>query len=575
VKLGAALLPLVGFLVACKSSPPQKAPLFEDVAKSSGLDFWQFSGATGEFLLPEMVGSGAALIDYDNDGDLDVYLVQGAPVDPRGKALVPLPPNWKPGNRLFRNNLVESGKLTFTDVTAAAGVGNADKGIGVAAGDYDNDGRMDLYVTNYGRNVLYHNNGNGTFTDVTATAGLVSSGISTSAAFIDYDRDGLLDLAVVHYVDFYPRPCYTTQGAKDYCGPSPFEGTATQLFRNLGGGRFKDVTAETGLNAKKGPGLGILTGDFGTDGYPGFMVANDGAANYLWISQPRSPSKPGDRVFHEEGLTHGLAYASDGKPRAGMGIASGDIYGDGGEAVVVTNLPNEAFTLFQRLPNGDFVDSTVQSGLSHLSLPYTGFGVGLFDMENRGLLDLFSANGAVKAMMSEQGEKFPYRERKLLLRNAGKGKGYEDITTAAGPALEPVEVSRAAVFGDVNNDGGIDILVTNNNGPARLLLNTVPNRGHWLQVHVEGVRTNRSGYGSVVELFRKDGSSVKRWVRGDGSYLAANDPKVHFGLGTSTDADHIQIHWLSGGCETWSQATVDRVVNLREGTGQPCPATKK
>jgi hypothetical protein len=191
------------------------------------------------------------------------------------------------------------------------------------------------------------------------------------------------------------------------------------------------------------------------------------------------------------------------------------------------------------------------------------------------LLDLFSANGAVKAMMSEQGEKFPYRERKLLLHNAGKGKGYQEITAAAGPALEPVEVSRAAVFGDVNNDGGIDILVTNNNGPARLLLNTVPNRGHWLQVHVEGVRTNRSGYGSVVELFRKDGSSVKRWVRGDGSYLAANDPKVHFGLGPSTDVDHIQVHWLSGGCETWSQATVDRVVNLREGTGQPCPATRK
>jgi hypothetical protein len=572
VKLGAALLPLLGLFASCKSTSPPKIFLFQDVAKTSGIDFWQFSGATGEYLLPEMVGSGAALIDYDNDGDLDVYLVQGAPVDPQGKALVPLPPGWKPGNRLFRNNLVPSGKLTFTDVTESAGVGHAGKGMGVAAGDYDNDGHMDLYVTNEGHNVLYHNDGNGAFTDVTATAGVASAGISTSAAFIDYDRDGLLDLAVVHYVDFYPRPCYTPQGSRDYCGPSPFKGTATQLFRNLGGGRFKDVTAETGLDAKKGPGLGILTGDFGTDGYPGFMVANDGAANHLWISEPRSPAKPAERVFHEEGLTHGLAYASDGKPRAGMGIASGDIYGDGGQAVIVTNLPNEAFTFFERQPNNDFVDATEQSGLSHLSLPYTGFGVGLFDMENRSLLDLFSANGAVKAMMSEQGEKFPYRERKLLLRNAGKGKGYEDITAAAGPALEPVEVSRAAVFGDINNDGGIDILVTNNNGPARLLLNTVPNRGHWLQVHVEGVRTNRSGYGSVVELFRRNGSSVKQWVRGDGSYLAANDPKVHFGLGTSTDVDHIQIHWLSGGCETWSQTAVDRVVNLREGTGQPCPA---
>ena len=208
---------------------------------------------------------------------------------------------------------------------------------------------------------------------------------------------------MVHYVDFYRRPCYMSQGAIDYCGPSPFKGDVTQLYRNLGNGKFKNVTAEVGLNAKKGPGLGILTGDFGTDGYPGFMVANDGAANHLWVNERRSPqrSKTSDRVFHEDGLTHGLAYASDGKPRAGMGIANGDMYGDGGEAMMVTNLPSESFTLFQRQPNGDFVDATEESGLSHISLPYTGFGVGLFDMENRGLLDLFSANGGVRAMQAE------------------------------------------------------------------------------------------------------------------------------------------------------------------------------
>jgi hypothetical protein len=330
------------------------------------------------------------------------------------------------------------------------------------------------------------------------------------------------------------------------------------------------------LNAKKGPGLGILTGDFGTDGYPGFLVANDGAANHLWVNERRSPqSKLNDRVFREEGLTHGLAYASDGKPRAGMGIANGDMYGDGGEAVVVTNLPNEAFTLFQKQPNGDFVDSTEESGLGHISLPFTGFGVGLFDMENRGLLDLFSANGAVKGMavpngLNPPGDPFPYRERKLLLRNAGKGKGFVDITASAGPVFETAEVSRAAVFGDVNNDGAVDILVTNNNGPTRLLLNTVPARGHWIEVHLEGTRTNRSGYGSAVELIRKDGTAVKRWARGDGSYLAANDPRIHFGLGTANSVDRIQIRWLAGGCEWWKQAAVDRVVNLREGSGEPC-----
>ena len=572
VKLGP--LPLLALLCSCfscKSSQPHSAPLFEDVAKQSGIDFWQYSGATGEYLLPEMVGSGAALIDYDNDGDMDVFLIQGYPTDPKGKAIVPVPEGWKPGNRLFRNNLKETGKLTFTDVTESAGLGYASQGMGVAAGDYDNDGYTDLYVTNYDHNILYHNNGNGTFTDVTATAGVASSDWSTSAAFIDYDRDGLLDLAVVHYVQFYRRPCYSPQGSIDYCGPQPFQGSVTQLYRNLGNGRFKDVTVETGLSAKKGPGLGILTGNFGTDGYPGFMVANDGAANHLWISQPRAASKPNERAFHEEGLTRGLAYASDGKARAGMGIADGDVYGDGGEAVIVTNLPNESFTFFQRQPNGDFIDATGQSGLSSISLPYTGFGVGLLDMENRGLLDMFSANGGVRVVMAQQtADPFPYRERKLLLRNLGQGKGFEDVTASAGPALQPLEVSRAAVFGDVNNDGGADILVTNSNGPARLLLNIVPNRGHWILVQLEGVRTNRSGFGSVVELVRKNGKSVKRYARGDGSYLAANDPRIHFGLGKTPDVDRIQVHWLAGECEAWAQSEVDRIVKLREGTGHPC-----
>jgi enediyne biosynthesis protein E4 len=578
VNRGLFLLPLLAllflWLFACKISSSQKAFPFEDVAKQTGLDFWQFSGATGEFLMPEVMGSGAAMIDYDNDGDLDVFLIQGSPTYPQGTPLVPIPAGWKPGNRLFRNNLRETGKLSFTDVTESSGLGSADKGMGVAAGDYDNDGYIDLYVTNYGHNVLYHNNGNGTFTDVTATAGVASSGWSTSAAFIDYDRDGLLDLAVVHYVDFRPRRCLTLQGAPNYCGPQVYKGTVTELYHNLGHGRFRNVTDEVGLNAKPGPGLGILTGTFGTSGYPDFLVADDGAANHLWINERRSPqSKESDRVFHEEGLNRGLAYASDGKSRAGMGIASGDLFGDGGQALVITNIPTEAFTMFERQPNGDFIDATEQSGLTHISLPYTGFGVGLIDMENRGLLDLFTANGAVNVTMAPAGDRFPYREKKLLLKNMGKGKAFEDITASAGPVFQVPEVSRAAVFGDVNNDGGMDILVTNNNGPARLLLNTVPNRGHWLLVHPEGTKTNRSAYGSVVELVRKDGTSARRWVRGDGSYLAANDPRVHFGLGKEADSgnvDRIQVYWLAGECESWNQIKVDTILNLKEGAGQPC-----
>jgi enediyne biosynthesis protein E4 len=572
VKFGAVVLPLIALLLSCEA-PRRSAALFDEVSKQTGLDFWQFSGATGDFLLPEITGSGAALIDYDNDGDLDVYLIQGSPLSPRpgaAKALVPLPEGWKPGNRLFRNDLIPSGKLSFTDVTGAAGVGYAGVGMGVAAGDYDNDGNIDLYVTNDGRNVLYHNNGNGTFTDVTSRAGVESSGWSTSTAFIDYDRDGLLDLVVVHYVEFYPRNCYTPEGKRDYCGPQNFGRTVTQLFRNLGNGRFEDVTAAVGLNAARGPGLGILTGDFGSNGWPSFLVANDGAANHLWLNE----ASPKGRVFREEGLTHGLAYASDGRARAGMGIAAGDLYGDGGEAVIVTNLPNEGFTLFQRQPSGDYTDATVQSGLFRISQPYTGFGVGLLDIENRGLLDLFAANGAVIAVGAQQGDPFPYRQKNLLLRNLGKGKGFEDITASAGPALEPAGVARAAAFGDLNNDGGTDILVTNNNGPARLLLNVAPERGHWLLVKLEGDRSNRSGYGSVVELIRKDGTSVQRWVRGDGSFLAANDPRVHFGLGMSSEVGRIQVRWPAGGCEFWNQPMVDGIVALREGSGQACPVVK-
>ena len=237
---------------------------------------------------------------------------------------------------------------------------------------------------------------------------------------------------------------------------------------------------------------------------------------------------------------------------------------------MITNLPNEGFTMFQRQPRGDYTDSSVQTGLFHVSQPYTGFGVGLLDTENRGLLDMFAANGAVIAMAAQQGDAFPYRQRNLLLRNQGKGKGFEDVTASAGPAREPVGVGRAAAFGDLNNDGGTDILVTNNNGPALLLLNSAPERGHWLLVRLEGVRSNRSGYGSVVELVRKDGTSLQRWVRGDGSFLAANDPRVHFGLGKSTEVGRIQVHWPAGGCEFWNQTMVDRIVTLREGSGQTC-----
>ena len=583
MKSGIVVLSLAS-LVSCTSSetavPLADSAPFEDISQASGLEFWQYSGATGELHLPEIAGSGAAMVDYDNDGDQDVYLIQGSTAPESGdEPVVPLPEGWKPGNRLFRNELIPSGKLAFTDVTEQAGVGYISQGMGVAAGDYDNDGFRDLYVTNYdaeaGDSVLYHNNGDGTFTDVTREAGLVSSGWPTSAAFLDYDKDGSLDLAVVHYVRFYPRDCPSLAAENEYCGPQNFQPTVTELFHNRGDGRFEDVTADAGLKAKPGPGLGILTGDFNADTWPDFMVANDGAANHLWLNEPGTKQggtqgESANRIFREAGLKHGIAYASDGRPRAGMGLTVADIYGDGGESVVVTNLVGQGFTLFSRQPNGHYMDVTRKTGMFRSSRPYTGFGVGFFDMDNSGLADLFAANGAVEAEQDLLGEPFPYGQQNMLVHNLGKGKGFEDLTDAAGEALDHVEVSRAAVFGDINNDGGVDILITNNNGPARLLLNTVPQRGHWLTVQAEGVATNRSAYGSEVEVFRKNGTSVRRRVRSDGSYLSANDPRVHFGLGALTEIDHIEVQWLGGACESWNDIQVDQIVKLREGSGGAC-----
>jgi enediyne biosynthesis protein E4 len=547
---------------------------FRDVASEAGLEFWQFSGATGEHYFPESVGSGGAFFDYDGDGDLDVYLVQGRSLNPaRGpaKALVPVPSGWRPGNRLFRNELVPTGTLAFTDVTARAGVGLDRIGMGVATGDFDNDGHVDLYVTNYGPNVLFRNRGDGTFEDVTSAAGVSARGWSTSAAWIDYDRDGRLDLVDVRYVDFDARtnlPCYTAAGERDYCGPQVFKGMSTRVFHNRDGHRFEDVTSKVGVGQLPGPGLGILTGDFDADGWPDFAVANDGAANHLWLNRDVG----GSRVFRESGLMRGLAYASDGVARAGMGVAAGDVDGDGREDVVITNLPAEGFTLFTRQPGGIFVDRTIGSRLLRASLPHTGFGVGLADFENRGADDLFAANGAVRVIRSQSGDPYPYHERNLLLRNLGAGRGFEDVTSKAGPALALVEVSRAAVFGDVDNDGGIDVLVTNNNGPARLLRNTLPDRGHWLLVALEGTRSARSAYGSEVTLRTERGVSSSRIARSDGSYLAAHDPRIHFGLGSMDGSATIEVRWLGGVCEEWAVAHVDAVVTLQQGSGRECGA---
>src|SRR6185295_15106130 len=381
-----------------------------------------------------------------------------------------------PGHRLFRNDLRRgaSGRLEphFTDVTEQAGLAGSGYGMGVAVGDYDNDGHPDLYLTSFGHNVLYHNNGNGTFTDVTAAAGVDDPRWSTSASFCDYDKDGRLDLFVANYLAFTVagnKACYESMGSRDFCSPSAYRALPSRLFHNEGEGRFKDVSESSGITRAFGPGLGVACADFNGDGRPDFYVANDGAPNQLWIGH-------GDGTFEDQGLLSGTAYNADGLPQGSMGLAVGDFDGDGDEDILVTNLPREGNTLYVNDGAGHFEDLTEKWGLRAPSLRTTGFGTDWLDYDNDGRLDLFVANGAVNLVQALRGAPYPFQERNLLFHNPGRAPLQQ---VDGGPAFEQPAVSRAAVMGDVDGDGGIDFLVTENNGPAHLLLNAGP-RGHWL-----------------------------------------------------------------------------------------------
>ncbi len=562
---------LAGELASPVFAHPSPVPLFRDVAEEVGLKFHHFTGATGEFYMPEIMGSGVALFDYDNDGDLDVYLIQGATFDPAQDprhAKFPPPAGWKPANRLFRNLLSETGKLQFVDVTEQAGVGHVGYGMGVAVGDYDNDGFQDLYVTNFGRNVLYHNNGDGTFTDVTAKAGVDDPRWSTSAAWVDYDRDGRLDLFVANYLDFTVKGnkhCFAPTGDRDYCTPKMYQPIPARLFHNRGDGTFEDVTEAAGIGAAIGPGLGVACADFNGDGWPDIYVANDGSAAHLWINQR-------NRTFKEQSLLAGAAYSVDGLPQAGMGVTAGDFDGDGDEDIFKTNLTNEGANLYVNDGRGNFYDASAEFGLLLPTFPYTGFGTEWFDYDNDGRVDLFIANGAVNRMESLRGSPYPFGQPNQLFHNEGQGKKFREMSAIAGPAFATSEVSRGAAFGDIDNDGAIDIVVTNNNGAVRLLLNQSRflNRNHWLLVRLEAVHGNRFGVGAKVEV-RQRGRKLLRRAHVDSSYLSANDIRVHFGLGEDAKIEEITVHWPSGECEAWDRIQADRIVTIRQGSGRRLP----
>jgi enediyne biosynthesis protein E4 len=541
-----------------------RARMFHDIAVEAGLTFHHVTGAAGDHFMPEIMGSGAALFDYDNDGDLDVFLIQGTTLDPDKKPLSPPPRGVKPGNRLFQNMLSQTGKLRFVDVTERAGLSHVGYGMGAATGDYDNDGFLDLYVTNFGHNVLYHNNGDGTFTDVTRDAGVDDARWSTSAAFLDYDADRLLDLFVANYVDFTAKGnkrCYAPTGEPDYCTPMAYKAVPSRLFHNLGNGRFIDVTESSGIGSSYGPALGVLCADFNGDGRTDIFVANDTAANRLWVNQ-------GDGRFRESALEAGVAYSADGRAKAGMGVAAEDVDDDDMLMLLVTNLAREGATLFRGNGKGLFEEVTPQYGLAAPTFAFTGFGTNWFDYDNDGRLDLFIANGAVTIVESLRAQPYPYGQRNLLFHNEGKQR-FHETSGIAGPAFQRIDVGRGAAIGDIDNDGAVDVLVTNNNGPVRLLHNDVGARQRWLQVRLEGTRSNRFGIGACVALLRSGEAPHWRRVHTDSSYLSASDVRVHFGLGERSDVRGLLVEWPDGSSETWDNVQPGNVIVLRQGTGEP------
>ena len=572
------LLPILGSagtaaLRQANGVPLPSGPWFIDAAEAAGIDFVHFNGMSGEFYFSEMVGPGAALLDIDNDGDLDAYLVQGQMLGP-GKTLAdatappqaPLPLT----DRLYRNDLATAdngaGTLRFTDVTVTSGLDVRSYGMGVATGDFDNDGWVDIYRTRLGPNQLFRNNRDGTFTDVTDETGTGDPAWSLSASFVDFDRDGWLDLFVANYVDHHVgdgRTCFRRTGEKDYCGPQRFAAVPDRLYRNRGDGTFADVTAEALAGGEYGSALGVVTADLDGNGWPDIYVANDGMPNQLWLNR-------GDGRFTNGALLAGAAVNRNGIAEASMGIDAGDFDADGDEDLFMTHIVTETNTLYVNDGSGLFEDRTARAGLGPPSLPFTGFGTAWFDADNDGWLDLLIANGEVKAVetLARRGDPFPLHQTNQLFRNLG-GRRFEEVTDRAGPVFALSEVSRAASFGDVDNDGDVDVLLTNNNGPARLLINRVGQSNHWIGLRLAGGPGPRDMLGARVAVLRSGGRpALWRRARTDGSYASANDPRVVVGLGGSAELDRVRVVWPGGRVEEWTNVDADRWTTLIEGTGR-------
>jgi hypothetical protein len=551
LKAGATIVALATIHGAAQKPAPvasQGRPWFEEVAEKRGVRFTHRSGHRDKFYLPEIIGGGAALFDMDGDGDLDLYLVQSGNL---------FAPRDKPeGNRLYRNR----GDGTFEDATAGSGADVAGYGMGVASGDFDNDGRVDLYVTNYGGNVLLKGDGRGHFADVTAKAGVASSGWSTSAAFLDDDADGDLDLIVAHYLNWQRAAeveCYSLTGVPDYCAPRTYDlPSQSTLFRNNGDGTFTDDTDRAGLRAATGNGLGVVAGDVNGDGRVDVFIANDGTPNHLWVNR-------GGGRFENVALAMGCAVDLDGKAKAGMGVSLADVDDDGDLDLLVVNLDGESDS-FYRNEKTFFRDDAAAVGLRTISRPFTRFGTALADFDNDGRLDLYEANGRV-GRQSTMYSADPYAEPSLLFRGIA-GPRFEEVTPRGGTAQPLVASSRAAAFGDIDNDGGVDIVVVNRDARAYVLRNVAPNRGHWGLLRIVDDH-GRDAIGAEVTM-TVGGRKIRRDVRAAYSYLASNDPRVHVGLGSETMMREVSVLWPTGRREQFGDVEAGTITVVRQGAGK-------
>ena len=526
---------------------------FVDVTRSSGVNFQYVASHTSKKYLLETMGAGVALFDYDNDGRLDLFLVNGALLkDPSPKEAIPQKTDPKYWNRLYH----QKADGTFEDVTERAGLQGAGYGMGVAVGDYDNDGYEDLFVTAYGGNRLYHNNGNGTFTDVTEKAGMRGSGWSTSAAWVDLDNDGRLDLVVLRYVewDFADVWCgERKEGYRAYCQPDVFPPVSPLVYHNDGNGHFSEVSGKTGIS-KEGRGLGIALADYDRDGRVDLFIANDSMREFLYRNK-------GNGTFEEVGLLSEAAVDGDGHTYAGMGVDFADYNNDGLPDVVVTDLANQRYALYENRGDSSFTYASLSSGIGRMTALHSGWGVRFMDYDNDGWKDLLAAQGHDLDTIELSFPNLRYREPMLLAHNTGHG--FEDVSAVSGGALQEPWVGRGMAIGDINNDGRVDAVVTTNDGPVHMLMNMTSNQNHWLTLELVGHRSNRDAIGAEVKLVTAKGSQFAN-VTTASSYLSSSDKRVHFGLGSANEAQSIEIRWPSGIVQNLQHVRGDRIMRIDE-----------